>query len=144
MPSKLPARSSHASSMPPRVMCTAPCCGRDDPFFRRFAQHGAYPRMGILHVIYRIIHTLTFHDFQVKVKRAVAFSGKKHEPGRIRADFVDHVRQSDELAGTGGRSKRFMPHFHIPLQSGSDEVLKLKTCIRDRTIISPNRSVWKS
>ena len=35
--------------------------------------------------------------------------------------FLDLVKALDEV----DRSQKFMPHFHIPLQSGSDEVLKL-------------------
>ena len=37
------------------------------------------------------------------------------EPDLLTDDVIDFVAQS----------KRFMPHFHIPLQSGCDEVLKL-------------------
>ena len=37
------------------------------------------------------------------------------EPDLLTDDIIDFVAQS----------KRFMPHFHIPLQSGCDEVLKL-------------------
>lgn len=37
------------------------------------------------------------------------------EPNLLTDDIIDFVAQS----------KRFMPHFHIPLQSGCDEVLKL-------------------
>ncbi len=60
-------------------------------------------------------------------------------------NFYDLVRQLDEVAGIEryrissiepnllspeiiefvARSKRFMPHFHIPLQSGSNEILAL-------------------
>lgn len=66
--------------------------------------------------------------------------------GKGRDDsFIDLVRQLDEVEGIEryrissiepnllteeiidfvAQSKRFMPHFHIPLQSGSDTVLKL-------------------
>lgn len=37
------------------------------------------------------------------------------EPNLLTDDIIDYV----------ARSHRFMPHFHIPLQSGCDEVLKL-------------------
>lgn len=37
------------------------------------------------------------------------------EPDLLTDDIIDYV----------ARSRRFMPHFHIPLQSGSDAVLKL-------------------
>ena len=38
------------------------------------------------------------------------------EPNLLTDEIIDFVLN---------RSKRFMPHFHIPLQSGSDDVLKL-------------------
>ena len=31
---------------------------------------------------------------------------------------------TDEIISFISKSKRFVPHFHIPLQSGSDEILK--------------------
>ena len=37
------------------------------------------------------------------------------EPNLLTDEIIDHVAQS----------KVFMPHFHIPLQSGSDDVLRL-------------------
>ncbi|TDG94750.1 tRNA (N(6)-L-threonylcarbamoyladenosine(37)-C(2))-methylthiotransferase MtaB [Cardinium endosymbiont of Culicoides punctatus] len=37
------------------------------------------------------------------------------EPNLLRQEIIDFV----------ARSKRFVPHFHIPLQSGSDKILKL-------------------
>lgn len=37
------------------------------------------------------------------------------EPNLLTDDVIEHVAQS----------QKFMPHFHIPLQSGSDEVLRL-------------------
>src|SRR5690606_30048712 len=36
------------------------------------------------------------------------------EPNLLTNDIIDFV----------GKSKKFVPHFHIPLQSGSDELLK--------------------
>lgn len=42
---------------------------------------------------------------------------------RISSLEPDHL--SSELIDVCGHSRAFMPHFHIPLQSGSDEVLRL-------------------
>ena len=44
---------------------------------------------------------------------------------RYRISSIEPNLLTDEIIEFVGRSKRFMPHFHIPLQSGSDEVLKL-------------------
>lgn len=45
---------------------------------------------------------------------------KRYRISSLEPDLLD-----DELIDYCSRSRAFMPHFHIPLQSGSDEVLKL-------------------
>lgn len=44
---------------------------------------------------------------------------------RYRISSIEPNLLTDELIDFVSTSKRFMPHFHIPLQSGSNEVLKL-------------------
>ena len=44
---------------------------------------------------------------------------------RYRISSIEPNLLTDELIDFVAGSKKFMPHFHIPLQSGSDEVLKL-------------------
>ena len=44
---------------------------------------------------------------------------------RFRISSIEPDLISDELIEYCAESRAFMPHFHIPLQSGSDEVLKL-------------------
>lgn len=44
---------------------------------------------------------------------------------RYRISSIEPNLLTDEVIDFVARSKRFMPHFHIPLQSGSDAVLKL-------------------
>ena len=44
---------------------------------------------------------------------------------RFRISSLEPDLLSDELIAFCAQSRAFMPHFHIPLQSGSDEVLKL-------------------
>jgi MiaB-like tRNA modifying enzyme len=44
---------------------------------------------------------------------------------RYRISSIEPNLLTDEMLEFIVRSKRFTPHFHIPLQSGSDEVLKL-------------------
>jgi threonylcarbamoyladenosine tRNA methylthiotransferase MtaB len=44
---------------------------------------------------------------------------------RYRISSIEPNLLTDEVIDFVARSKRFMPHFHIPLQSGSDEVLRL-------------------
>ena len=44
---------------------------------------------------------------------------------RFRISSIEPDLLDDELIDYCAHSRAFMPHFHIPLQSGSDEVLKL-------------------
>lgn len=44
---------------------------------------------------------------------------------RYRISSIEPNLLTDEIIEYVATSKRFMPHFHIPLQSGCDEVLKL-------------------
>lgn len=44
---------------------------------------------------------------------------------RYRISSLEPNLLTDELIDYCARSRAFMPHFHIPLQSGSDEVLRL-------------------
>ena len=43
---------------------------------------------------------------------------------RIRISSIEPNLLRDEIITFTGASKKFVPHFHIPLQSGSDEILK--------------------
>ena len=44
---------------------------------------------------------------------------------RYRISSIEPNLLTDEIIEFVSHSRSFMPHFHIPLQSGSDEVLKL-------------------
>jgi threonylcarbamoyladenosine tRNA methylthiotransferase MtaB len=44
---------------------------------------------------------------------------------RFRISSIEPELLTDEIIAFVAESKRFMPHFHIPLQSGSDDVLRL-------------------
>jgi threonylcarbamoyladenosine tRNA methylthiotransferase MtaB len=44
---------------------------------------------------------------------------------RIRISSIEPNLLSDDIIEFVARSKRFVPHFHIPLQSGSDKILGL-------------------
>lgn len=43
---------------------------------------------------------------------------------RIRISSIEPNLLTDEIIEFVTHSKRFVPHFHIPLQSGSDKILK--------------------
>lgn len=44
---------------------------------------------------------------------------------RIRISSIEPDLLSDEIIEMFAHSKKFLPHFHIPLQSGNDKILKL-------------------
>lgn len=44
---------------------------------------------------------------------------------RFRISSIEPNLLTDEIIEYVAHSRAFMPHFHIPLQSGCDEVLKL-------------------
>lgn len=44
--------------------------------------------------------------------------------GRIRLSSIEHVEADDDLIGIVASSKRLCHHFHLPLQSGDDNILK--------------------
>ena len=45
--------------------------------------------------------------------------------GRVRVSSIEPDLLPDEIIGFVAGSERFAPHFHIPLQSGSDKVLRI-------------------
>ena len=55
---------------------------------------------------------------------------------RYRISSMEPDLLSDELIDFCSQSRAFMPHFHIPLQSGSDEVLKLMHRHYDKTLFA--------
>ncbi|MBO4813831.1 MAG: tRNA (N(6)-L-threonylcarbamoyladenosine(37)-C(2))-methylthiotransferase MtaB [Muribaculaceae bacterium] len=55
---------------------------------------------------------------------------------RYRISSLEPDLLSDELIAFCAQSRAFMPHFHIPLQSGSDEVLRLMRRHYDRQLFA--------
>lgn len=55
---------------------------------------------------------------------------------RYRISSMEPDLLGDELIDFCSQSRAFMPHFHIPLQSGSDEVLKLMHRRYDKTLFA--------
>lgn len=55
---------------------------------------------------------------------------------RYRISSIEPDLLTDEIIDFVAHSKHFMPHFHIPLQSGCDEVLKLMHRHYDRALFA--------
>lgn len=58
------------------------------------------------------------------------------EVTRFRISSIEPNLLTDEIIEFVAGSKRFMPHFHIPLQSGSNDVLKLMKRRYDRELFA--------
>jgi len=61
---------------------------------------------------------------------------RQEEIARFRISSIEPNLLTDEIIEFVATSKRFMPHFHIPLQSGNDEVLKLMHRRYDRELFA--------
>jgi threonylcarbamoyladenosine tRNA methylthiotransferase MtaB len=61
------------------------------------------------------------HDFFSLIQRLE----KEDQIHRFRISSIEPNLLTDEIIEFVASSKRFMPHFHIPLQSGSDKILGL-------------------
>ncbi|MBQ2491156.1 MAG: MiaB/RimO family radical SAM methylthiotransferase, partial [Muribaculaceae bacterium] len=55
---------------------------------------------------------------------------------RYRISSLEPDLLTDEIIAFCAQSRAFMPHFHIPLQSGSDEVLRLMRRHYDRSLFA--------
>ena len=62
---------------------------------------------------------------------------------RYRISSIEPNLLTDEIIEFVSKSKRFMPHFHIPLQSGCDEVLKLMRRKYDTSLFASKISTIK-
>ncbi len=63
---------------------------------------------------------------------------------RYRISSIEPNLLSDEIIDFVAQSKCFTPHFHIPLQSGSDEILKLMKRRYDTTLFAEKIARIKS
>jgi threonylcarbamoyladenosine tRNA methylthiotransferase MtaB len=57
-------------------------------------------------------------------------------PSRIRLSSVEPFDFSPEIIKLLGQSEKICPHLHIPLQSGSDEILKMMNRDYDRSFLT--------
>lgn len=62
---------------------------------------------------------------EAKGDEAIRREGMKAKDFRIRISSCEPNLLTDEIIDFVAQSKHFAPHFHIPLQSGSNEVLKI-------------------
>jgi threonylcarbamoyladenosine tRNA methylthiotransferase MtaB len=63
------------------------------------------------------VRTHTFHELVQELDKVVGIE-------RFRISSIEPNLLKDETIAFVSQSKRFVPHFHIPLQSGSNKILK--------------------
>jgi threonylcarbamoyladenosine tRNA methylthiotransferase MtaB len=82
-------------------------------------------------------HNETFVALLQKLDKEVNIS-------RIRFSSIEPDLCTDEIIDFVAKSSKFLPHFHIPLQSGSDKVLKLMNRKYNRELFSDKLKRIKS
>lgn len=65
------------------------------------------------------------HDAGTNLLRLITELDRVEGIERFRISSIEPNLLSDDIIEMVAASRRFMPHFHIPLQCGSDEVLRL-------------------
>jgi threonylcarbamoyladenosine tRNA methylthiotransferase MtaB len=108
--------------------CTIPLArghSRSDTIFHVLQSAGEVIKTGIKEIVLTGVNIGDFgrqnNESFIDLLKAL---DKVHEIPRLRISSIEPDLLSDEIIDFIGRSERIMPHFHIPLQSGSDHVLK--------------------
>jgi threonylcarbamoyladenosine tRNA methylthiotransferase MtaB len=99
---------------------------RSLPLDEVLAQAGAFAQSGYKEIIITGIHVgLYGRDFQEKYRVIDLLEelSRKFQEIRFRLSSIEPTEISDELLALFRERKNLMPHLHIPLQSGDDEIL---------------------
>ena len=78
----------------------------DAPRAHLFEQAGN-ARMGVLHVVHRVVVRLLFGKIEVEIKMLFSCPGYVEESRRVHAHFVAQVPQGFKLASAGGHGHAF-------------------------------------
>ncbi len=70
------------------------------------AQHRTNPRMGVLHIKYRVFLGLITHLVQIKIQRRLILAGQHDKPGHVLAHQIDNLAQQHERPGALGHLER--------------------------------------
>ena len=108
--------------------CTIPLArghSRSDTIANVINNAGEVIRAGIKEIVLTGVNIGDFgrHNNETFIALLKALDSIREIP-RIRISSIEPDLLSDEIINFIGLSERIMPHFHIPLQSGSDAVLK--------------------
>ncbi|UCF81570.1 MAG: tRNA (N(6)-L-threonylcarbamoyladenosine(37)-C(2))-methylthiotransferase MtaB [Acidobacteriota bacterium] len=109
----IPAVRGASRSLPP---------GRIEEQARRFAEAG-HPEI-VLTGIHLGRYGLDLNGEGVNLARLVERLLKIERIRRLRLSSIEPLEVTDELVRLAAGEERIAPHFHVPLQSGSDAVLR--------------------
>jgi threonylcarbamoyladenosine tRNA methylthiotransferase MtaB len=109
----IPAVRGASRSLPP---------GRVEEQARRFAEAG-YPEI-VLTGIHLGHYGLDLNGKNMNLARLVERLLKVEGIRRLRLSSIEPMEVTDELVRMVAAEERIAPHFHVPLQSGSDAVLR--------------------
>lgn len=92
---------------------------------------------GIKEIILTGVNTGDFgRDTEENFLKLLQTLEQMEEIDRFRISSIEPNLLTDDIIEFVAGSRRFMPHFHIPLQSGSNEVLKLMRRKYDRELFA--------
>jgi threonylcarbamoyladenosine tRNA methylthiotransferase MtaB len=118
--------------------CDYPCTYCTIPLARGKSRNGTLEqvvenareiaRQGIKEIVITGVNTGTFTDYSNGKKRTfidlIRELDKVEGVERFRISSIEPNLLTDEIIEFVAQSKKFVPHFHIPLQSGSNDLLK--------------------
>ena len=115
----------------PCTYCTIPLArgkGRNATVEQVVENAREIARQGIKEIVITGVNTGTFTDYSNGKKRTFVDLIKELDKvkgiERFRISSIEPNLITDEIIEFVSQSKKFVPHFHIPLQSGSNELLK--------------------
>ncbi len=115
----------------PCTYCTIPMArgkSRNGTVEEIITQAHEIARRGIKEIVITGVNIGTFTDHSNETKRTfydlIKALDKVNGIERYRISSIEPNLLTNEIIEFVAQSKKFMPHFHIPLQSGSNELLK--------------------
>jgi threonylcarbamoyladenosine tRNA methylthiotransferase MtaB len=98
---------------------------RSRPLSEIMAEAAAHVQAGCKELVLTGIHIAAYDDSGIRMPGLLQKLAENVSVPRIRISSLEATAFTDELMDTFDRYPVLMPHVHIPLQSGSDKVLKL-------------------
>lgn len=115
--------------------CTIPLArgkSRSDSIENVLTNAKQIAQSGVKEIVLTGVNTGDFSETEENTQRSknrffdlIQALDKMENAPRFRISSIEPNLLTDEIIKFVATSKRFMPHFHIPLQSGSDKILKL-------------------